>query len=224
MPNSSKSDWAASSKPLLLPWIGRWTPNALPCQEPACQIHLLNHQGHTHIITAWWLGHAMRLGSCGWMFLHPTSRGGPALGGLQTPKNCRGIQLSWRGLRSLIPNCCTWLWEIIPALPGSAWCYPKLALAAQREEHSLGSMKASSCTTWSWGDSWKCASVWWLGWTPLSWRDCSPSLLELQDHIPKESKLFVFIKVSGWTIMLQLGTTTTAFVCDMPGIYQHISS
>lgn len=60
---------------------------------------------------------------------------------LQTPKNWLGFQLScptrWRGLRNIIPNCCSWLWDIIPALPGSARCYPKLTLAAPREEHPL---------------------------------------------------------------------------------------
>lgn len=44
-------------------------------------------------------------------------------------------------------------------------------------------------TTWSWGDSWKCKSVCWAGWTPSRRRDCSPSFLELQDHIPEANFL-----------------------------------
>lgn len=108
-----------------------------------------------------------------------------------------------------------WLWLASPKTePQSSW------------EPSSLSMKASSSTTRSWGDSWKCGTVCWFGLTSCSLQDNvqrdSHHYNNYRTTLPKQT--FVFIKVSGRTAMLQLGTTTTAFVCNMPGTYQCISS
>lgn len=219
-----QSDWAASSKPLLLLRIGRLTPNVLHCEESACQIHLLNHQGHTHIITAWWLGRGMKLGTFGWTSTVGLAQSRSSLGkaprGLQTPKKLAG-GFSWAG---------------------GGWGTSSQNAAhgcGRSSQHRLVLPKIDSGSPKRGASSMIHESLFLhylilgrlLGlYISLVAGMNSIELEGLLTIIPgftgshSQSKLFVFIKVSGWTIMLQLGTTTTAFVCDMPSIYQHISS
>lgn len=111
----TKSDCAASSQPLLLLCLGRWAHSASHCWESACQIHLLNHQGHT--VTAWcwdmeWSRELLAERSC----TPPPLWEWPALGRLLMGFRPQKLAGGWAGgVEKLHPKL---LWEIILVVPG----------------------------------------------------------------------------------------------------------